>query len=177
MDSLVINLTDIDESGKEFHFKMKDDGALDAQLSAVVEGLKDFHVQLKLTKTGDIYTAIGEFKLHKEDICSLCAEDMILNVNTKINEYLVIENTKEIGHAPHSGLNFENTQETYFLDSTEFDVFAFLREVMVAAVTLYPKCADTVACAKTQEVLKAKLDAVSLKGNPAFAVLEKLKKH
>lgn len=176
MDSLIINLTDIDESGKDFDFKFNGDKSLDAQIQSVIDDLKGFTTHLTLTRAGDIYTAQGHFTIQKTDVCSLCAEDMVINVNTKFSEYLVIETSKDVGHAPHSGLNYENTQETYFLDSYEFDVFAFLREVMASAINLYPKCEDTVQCSKTQEELKKKLETVSLKGNPAFSVLEKLKK-
>ena len=176
MDNLIINLTDIDESGKDFDFKFHGDKSLDEQIQSVIDDLKGFTVHVKLSRAGDIYTAQGHFSVEKSDVCSLCAEDMTLKVNTKFNEYLVIEKSKDIGHAPHSGLNYESTQETYFLDSYEFDVFSFLREVMASAVTLYPKCEDTVVCEKNQEELKKKLESVSLKGNPAFSVLQKLKK-
>lgn len=174
-DTMFINLADINESGKDFDFKKGTDQALDAQISSVVEDLKDFNVQVKFTRAGDIYLATGKFNLQKDDLCSLCGEDMVQNVNMPFTEYLVMQDSTQEGHAPHSGLNYETTQETYFIESQELDVFEFLREVMVGGVSLYPKCDNTVTCEKTRTELLNKMSEKA-KGFSPFAALEQLKK-
>lgn len=175
MKSFIINLLDISESGKEFTFKKGEDKELDTQLSSVIDDLKNYSVKLTLTSAGDIYTAIGQFVIQKGDQCSLCAEDLVVDETTAFTEYLVLQESDVEGHAPHSGLNYETTQETYFIESLEFDVFSFLREIMAAAISLYPKCKDTDACNERQKVIKEKMEANALKGHPAFSVLKKLK--
>lgn len=177
MSSLIINLSDISEAGKDFDFKKGSDKDLDAHLESVIESLGDYTVHCHLASAGDIYTAVGNFHLKKEDLCSLCGEDMTLDQTTKFSEYVVVETSKEVGHAPHSGLNYETTQETYFIDSMSFDVFAFFREIIAAALPPYPKCSDTAKCEKVQAELKAAVEAKNRQGHPAFSVLEKLKKH
>jgi uncharacterized metal-binding protein YceD (DUF177 family) len=174
-DTMMINLADINESGKDFDFKKGTDQALDIQIESVVESLKDFDVHVKFTRAGDIYMAVGKFSLKKEDICSLCAEDLLQNINKTFTEYLVIQDSQQEGHAPHSGLNYESTQETYFIKSQDLDVFEFLREVIAGGVSLYPKCEDTVVCKKRQSELLEKMSEKA-KGFSAFAALEQLKK-
>lgn len=175
-DTLIINLADINETGKDFDFKKGGDKALDDQLFGVIENLKDYSIHLHLKNAGDIYIADGNYKIVKDDLCSLCGEDLVQNLNTKFTEYLVVEEEKEQeGHAPHSGLNYETDKETYFIESLDLDVFDFLREIMAASVPLYPKCETVSKCEATRAELQAKLEATNRGASP-FAVLEKLKK-
>jgi uncharacterized metal-binding protein YceD (DUF177 family) len=177
MSTMHINLEDISESGKTFDFKMAGDKELDTELASAVDDLKTYAVHLHISKAGDIYLAQGNFVLEKQDQCSLCGEDISANLETKFTEYLVIEDRSQSGHAPHSGLNYETTKETYFLESTDFDVFEFIREIMTSSVPLYPKCEDTVQCAENRKVAEEKLKSQTLQGHPGFSVLSKLKKH
>lgn len=176
-DTLIINLADINETGKEFAFKKGGDKALDAQLDAVINDLKDYDVQLKLANAGHIYIANGRFHVQRGELCSLCGDDIIDNAKRLFNEYLVVEEkSKQLeGHAPHSGLNYETDEETYFIESLDLDVFEFLREVIASSLPLYPKCEDTEKCAKTQAQILAKVEDTTKKAMSPFAVLETLK--
>lgn len=176
-DTLIINLADINESGKEFDFSINGDKALDEQLNSVIDDLKSYQVHLKLMRAGHIFIASGNYTLQKGDLCSLCGEDIVDNAKNKFNEYLVVEekSKQQEGHAPHSGLNYETDQETYFIESLEFDVFEFLREVIASSLPMYPKCEDTVKCEKTRSSLQNKMEETSKKGMSPFSVLESLK--
>lgn len=177
-DTLFIHLADINDQGKEFDFHKGGDRALDEQLESVTPDLQDYKVHLKLTNAGHIYIASGNFTLKKGEICSLCGEDINETTTRKFNEYLVLEdkNKQQEGHAPHSGLNYETDEETYFIESLDLDVFEFLREVIVSLLPTYPKCEDTVKCEKTRAQIQAKLEEKTKKGMSPFSVLEQLKK-
>ncbi len=176
-DTLIINLADINEAGRQFDFTKGKDKALDEQLGSVIENLKEYSIHLHLAGAGHVYIATGDFQLTKDDQCSLCGEDIMDKPKKSFTEYLLVEpkSVQAEGHAPHSGLNYETDKETYFLESQEMDVFDFLREIIAASISPYPKCEDTVKCEKTRSALQAKIEADARKGMSPFSVLENLK--
>lgn len=177
MSTMHLNLFELSEFGKTFDFVKNQDQELDAELASVIENIFAYSVHVEFARAGDIFTARGKFSLEKGDQCSLCGEDVHTHFSDKIDEYLVIEDTSVSGHAPHTGLNLESKQETYFLSSPELDVFDFLREVITSDLPAYPKCEDKAQCAKNRDALNEKVRKQGMDGHPAFSVLSKLKKN
>jgi uncharacterized metal-binding protein YceD (DUF177 family) len=172
-----INLLDISEEGHEFSIKSKDEKAIDEKVADVVDGLKEFEFKVFIQKAGDIYTAQGTFLISQEQECSLCAEDISLPIQSKFTEFIVNETkADQKGHAPHSGLNVESKQEVTFVQHHELDMAEFISDMFAFAVSPYPKCMDQAACEKRQESNKKYYAQEKPKVNPAFSVLEKLKK-
>lgn len=172
-----INLLDIGEEGHEFSVKSKDEKAIDEKVAQIVEGLKEFELKVFIQKAGDIYTAQGTYSVSQEQECSLCAEDISLPIKNKFTEYIVNETkADQKGHAPHSGLNVDSKLEVTFVQHNELDMGEFISDLFALAVSPYPKCLDKDACEKRQENNKKYYAQEKLKANPAFAVLEKLKK-
>lgn len=172
-----INLLDIGEDGHTFEYGRGDEATLDTVVNEVVTGLKSFHIKIHILPAGDIYTAQGEFTLQRADECSLCAEDIVTPIKSKFLEYLMKASEREAkGHAPHNGLNLENTQEVTFINGTEFDLADFIREQFAVSIPPYPKCLDKQACEERQKENKKYLEGKEMKGHPAFSVLNKLKK-
>jgi len=175
-----VNLLDIGEEGHEFTLKMGEEEIVDNMVHGAIDGIKDFDFQVRIFKTGDIFTTDGKFTFQKEDQCSWCGNDIVTPVKSKFIEYLMNETRAEHdqkGHAPHSGLNLENEQEVTFVQGYELDLGEFIREQFAIATPNYPKCTDEKACQDRQKENQKHIDTVGMKGHPAFSVLEKLKKH
>ena len=172
-----INLLDIGEEGHEFSVKSKDEKEIDEKVAQVVDGLKEFNFKVFIQKAGDIYTAQGTYLVSQDQECSLCAEDISLPLKNKFTEYIVNETkADQKGHAPHSGLNVDSKQEVTFVQHHELDMGEFISDMFALAVSPYPKCVDQAACEKRQEANKNYYAQEKHKANPAFSVLEKLKK-
>jgi uncharacterized metal-binding protein YceD (DUF177 family) len=176
--SLRVNLLDIGEEGHTFEYGRGEEPELDAVVNEVVDGLRDFHVKVNIMPAGDIYVAQGDFTLQREDECSLCAEDITTPIKSKFSEYLMKAPEGDVkGHAPHNGLNLENTQEVTFVPGNDFDMADFIREQFAFSVTPYPRCADVKACEERQKENKKYYEAKHEIGHPAFAALKNLKKN
>ncbi len=172
-----INLLDIGEEGHEFKYIMGEEPDIDVVMQETFEGLNDCAFQVQIQKTGDIFTANGRFTLEKDDVCSKCGQDFVLPVDHKFTEFLMNEiDAEQKGHAPHSGLNIENTQEVTFVQGFELDLGEFIREQVAVAVPSYPACADKKACEVRQKEHQQYYAEEKTAGHPAFAVLSKLKK-
>lgn len=172
-----INLLDIGEEGHEFAFKMGEERDVDKSVLEILPQLKNYKFRIFIQKTGDIFTAVGEYTLENEDICSLCAYDISMPVKNKFTEYLMNESkADQKGHAPHNGLNIESEQEVTFVQGYEFDLADFVSELFSLNVPAYPKCLDQQACQERQKENKKYYVENQQKGHSAFSVLEKLKK-
>lgn len=172
-----INLLDIGEEGHEFKVKHRDEKAVDEKVFSTLEGIKSFQFRVFIQKTGDIYTAQGDYSLDQDQECSLCAEEMVFPIKNRFTEFIVNQTKAEQkGHAPHNGLNIESEQEVTFVQHHELDLADFITEIFALAVTPYPKCLDTKACEERQKDNKKYLYEGKEKGHPAFSVLSKLKK-
>jgi uncharacterized metal-binding protein YceD (DUF177 family) len=172
-----INLLDISEDGHEFKLKFHDEKQVDEKVLAAVEGLKDFNFKIFIQKTGDIYTAQGEYSIEQDRECSLCAEEILLPIQKKFTEYLMNEGKAEQkGHTPHNGLNIHSEQDVTFVKDHEFDIGEFAAEIFALVTTPYPKCLDTAACEERQKENEKYYKEKHEIGHPAFSVLSKLKK-
>ncbi len=172
-----INLLDIGEDGHEFKFKWHDEKTIDQKVADIVEGLKGFQFRIFIQKTGDIYTAQGDYSLEQDHECSLCAEDILLPIKNKFTEYLMNQSkVHQKGHTPHSGLNIESQQEVTFVQDYELDLSEFIAETFALAITPYPKCSDVPACEQRQKDNTKYIQNANETGHPAFSVLSKLKK-
>ncbi len=172
-----INLQDIGEEGHEFKLKWREEKAVDEKVRLAVESIKNFQFRIFIQKTGDIYTAMGDYAIDYDQECSLCAEDITLPLKGRFTEYLMNQTkADQKGHAPHNGLNIDSQHEVTFVQHHELELGEFIAELFTLAVTPYPKCIDTKACEERQEENRRYVEAQSLKGHPAFSVLSKLKK-
>ncbi len=181
---LKIQLKDIPEEGKTFHFSRKD-GKLDSPL-ADLTGKKDYEVEVSIQPIGGAFTVQGRTKFLGEDLCSRCGWDITLNLSGKIHEYLVVEKERDrTAHSPHGNKAIElesKGPETTYLTSSVLDLGEFVHEQFALLWPDYPRCEDVAECEKRRQENEAKLSKVEdrtpvEKGHPAFKVLDKLKRN
>ena len=177
-----IQLKDLPEEGKTFHFSRKD-GKLDAAL-ADLTGQNGYDAEVFIQQVGGAFTVQGKSSFVGEDLCSRCGWDVTLGLSGKIDEYLVIEKERErIAHSPHGNkaIELENEgPETTYLNSSVLDMGEFLHEQLALLWPDYPQCADHVACDQRRKENESKLAQDSEpveQGHPAFKVLDKLKRN
>lgn len=175
--SMHINLLDISEEGHTFEYKRGDEQLLDTVIDTIIGGVKDFEVKVNIIEAGDIYLAQGNFTFGRDEECSLCAEDIQVQVKTKFSEYLVKADSRDAkGHAPHNGLNLDSQEEVTFVEGYVLDMADFIREQFAIAIPPYPKCADQKACETRQKENLKHAEKQRMTGHPAFSVLDQLKK-
>ncbi len=170
-----IDLQNIDDDGKSFHSNdLRED--LKGSFKDLI-GDNDFKIDFEIRPLGNTFQVLGSMETHYSDVCSLCAEDIQVTLQTRINEILVIEEKRpRNSQVSQSQQNFDpmNPAATY-LNEPYLEADEFLHEIMAAAFQNFPSCADKEACEERQSLIKEKLLNQQNLGHPGFEALKDLK--
>ncbi len=171
---MLIDLKSIDENGKDYNFDELSDELTGAFNDLVGEA--PFKIQLEIRPLGNTYQILGTVKSQYQEACSKCGYDVDLDLQSKINEILVIEKERPRNtQVSQSKQNFasEGPAVTYINDS-QFDLKEFLHEMMAAGFDLYPKCSDKELC-KSRRYTDKYVSQEERLGHPGFEALKDLK--
>jgi uncharacterized metal-binding protein YceD (DUF177 family) len=180
-DSLTTNLKDLPDQGFEVVFD-NNNRSLKKHVSDLTNN-EAVVGQLNISGAGNAYHISGHIKTAAPTICSRCADDIVVPVDTSFNEILVVEKARpRNGHNGHTGTDFESSTFCNYVNSYDFHWGDFIHEQIAAFMPFAPKCQDHTACQKRLDDLTAKTNAElarsdiedSTKKNP-FAALKSLK--
>lgn len=174
-----INLTEIPLEGRSFDFSHKD-GKITAEIADLLKS-HPYEFSFRIQPIGGAYEVRGNGKCEVEEQCSMCGEDLVIPVERKIHEYLVIEDERPRGSRNTHGnqsldLNHSGPETTY-LSTAQLRLGDFVHEQVALAWPAYPQC-NTKECKERHDKALAKYlvkDEEPVIKHPAFSVLEKLK--
>jgi len=170
-----IDLQNIDDDGKSFHSNdLSED--LKGSFKDLI-GDNDFKIDFEIRPLGNTFQVLGKMETHYPEVCSLCAEEISVPLQTPINEILVIEEKRPRNtQVSQSQQNFDpmNPAATY-LNEPYLEADEFLHEIMAAAIQSFPSCIDKEACEDRQAIIKEKMAAQQSLGHPGFEALKGIK--
>ena len=171
---MLFDLTTIGEDGKNFNFDELSDEVMGAFKDLI--GETPFKISFNIRTLGNTWQVLGEVQTQYPEVCSKCGYDIELNLNSRINEIIVLEKARPRNTAvSQSQQNFdsEGPSVTYINDST-INLNEFLHEMMAAGFALYPKCQDEPTC-EARQFRDPVVKVEPQKGHPGFAALKDLK--
>lgn len=170
-----IDLQNIDDDGKSFHCKdLSED--LKGSFKDLI-GDNDFKIDFEIRPLGNTFQVLGQMETRYSDVCSLCAEDIQVPLQARINEILVIEEKRpRNAQVSQSQQNFDPTNPAAtYLNEPYLEADEFLHEIMAAAFHNFPSCVDKEACEERQIQLKEKIANQQSLGHPGFEALKGIK--
>lgn len=174
-----INLSEIPSEGRTFDFSNKD-GKITHDIKDLVQD-HPYEFSIRISPIGGAYEVRGQGKSSVDEVCSMCGEDLVLPIERKVYEYLIVEDERPRGSKNTHGnqsldLNGKGPETTY-LPNSQFNLGEFVHEQIALAWPEYPEC-NTPECKKRHDEALAPYavtDEEVVKGHPAFSVLQNLK--
>lgn len=172
---MIIDLTSIDENGKDYKFDELSDELRGAFTDLI--GETPFKIQIEIKPMGNTYHMVGRVESQYNEVCSKCGYDIELGLSNRINEIVVIEEARPRNTAvSQSKQNFDGQGPAVtYINETAFDLQEFLHEMMAAGFALYPQCLDEVLCESRQYKLPLTPEPEKKPGHPGFAALKDIK--
>ncbi|MCB0411392.1 MAG: DUF177 domain-containing protein [Bdellovibrionales bacterium] len=140
LNPTTIALNELPPEGRHFVFS-QESGELNTVLSDVV-GNNPYHIEFTVRPTGNIFILEGTAVATSEVLCARCGEDLKHNLEEKVSEVLIIESplgrkdsTAKVNHASD---RHEDGYESIILDSSQWEIGPYFREVLALAVPFKP---------------------------------------
>jgi uncharacterized protein len=175
---MIIKLNEINDDGEDFDFSSADEELAEG-LSDVLKG-KPFTAQLRIVPAGDAFDVQGNFSVKVPEMCSLCAQDIDVPVKERFHEILLV-GMKNKTDIKGSSEDFEDPDlNATHIKNFEFNVADFLREQILLAMPIQPKCSETcqglcVICGEDRNQKDCGHNPLEIPKKSAFSVLKDLK--
>ena len=89
---MLFDLTTIGEDGKNFNFDELSDEVMGAFKDLI--GETPFKISFNIRTLGNTWQVLGEVQTQYPEVCSKCGYDIELNLNSRINEIIVLEKAR-----------------------------------------------------------------------------------
>jgi uncharacterized metal-binding protein YceD (DUF177 family) len=177
-----VQLRDLPEEGRQYIYT-RESAELLPFLQEIV-GSGDFRIEIEVRPMGNVYSAKGLIETGCNEVCALCAEDIVVPVRERFDEILVIQDPlnrhdhqARVNHLSELKLDGPECTE---LDSETFHIGEFIRELLLLArpakPTGRPDCETT--CENYKEAIEKGWITVASNEEPAksrpFSILEDL---
>ena len=172
---MLIDLTSIDENGKDYNFDELSD-ELKGAFSDLI-GQTPFKIDVEIKPLGNTFQVLGKVSSQYGEACSRCGHEIDVPLSGSINEIVVIEKARPRNtQVSQSQQNFDSSGPSVtYINEPTLDLKEFLHEMMASSFNVYPVCSDEEKCKKQQFQQQEDEEFIPKTGHPGFAALKNFK--
>lgn len=136
-----IVLSELPPEGRDFVYD-REGGELNKALMDLIGG-NPYRISFQVRPMGNVYLLEGTVETQLDLLCSRCGVDFKQNINERLSEILVVQDTTlgrgdSTSRVNHTSDLSESQKEATTLDTPQFDVGEFFHEIIALAEPIQP---------------------------------------